>query len=135
MKAIEYLAEAAQAVEDGNKDALELLVELKRLENELKLVKEQISQAAEEELYNYPKAKAEAFGATIELRKSAGRWSFKEIDAYNETKAALKAIEDQAKDAYKASVKGQHLYDENGVEVTPASFTEGKDTFVITLAK
>ena len=49
---IEILAQQAQAVEDGDLDPLKVLVEIKKLENELKAVKHQISEAAYEEIQN-----------------------------------------------------------------------------------
>ena len=132
---VEILAQQAQAVEDGDLDPLKVLVEIKKLENELKAVKHQISEAAYEEIQNYPKCKAEAFGAVIELRSSAGRWDFKGLSHWSEKKKELSAIESEAKDAYKASLKGQVVYDSEGVEVEKAEYTEGKETLYITLSK
>lgn len=133
MKAIEVIAADVQAVEEGNKSALEVLVNLKRLEKELAAAKKQIEEAAYNELLDYPKSKAEAYGAVLELRSTAGRWSFDQVDGYLAVKAQLKQVEDAAKEAYKASQKGQILYDQDGVEITPAEFTPGKDAIFISL--
>ena len=133
MKAIEVIAADVQAVEEGNKSALEVLVNLKRLEKELAAAKKQIEDAAYHELLDYPKSKAEAYGAVLELRSTAGRWSFDQVDGYLAVKAQLKQVEDAAKEAYKASQKGQILYDQDGVEITPAEFTPGKDAIFISL--
>lgn len=133
MKAIEVIAADVQAVEEGNKSALEVLVNLKRLEKELAAAKKQIEDAAYHELLDYPKSKAEAYGAVLELRSTAGRWSFDKVQDYAEAKTQMKAIEEAAKEAYKAAQKGRVLYDEDGVEITPAEFTPGKDAIFISL--
>ena len=133
MKAIEAISANVQAVEEGNKSALEVLVELKRVEKELAAAKKQIEEAAYQEILDYPKSKAEAFGAVLELRSTAGRWSFDKVQEYATAKAQLKAVEEAAKEAYKAAQKGRVMYDEEGVEIVPAEFTPGKDAIFITL--
>ena len=133
MKALEIIAANVQAVEEGNKSALEVLVDIKRIEKELAAAKKQIEDAAHQEILDYPKSKAEAFGAVIELRSTAGRWGFDQIQEYATAKAQLKAVEDAAKEAYKAAQKGRVLYDDEGVEITPADFTPGKDAIFISL--
>jgi len=131
----EAVANCVEAVDGGHMDALKAFIELKASAKLMADALKQIEELAIDELRNYPKGKAEMLGAVAEIRNTAGRYSFKHVDEWNNAKAIISQVETDAKEAFKLRLKGQTLYDADGVEITPADFTEGKETVFVTLPK
>ncbi len=114
-------------VEQGNVDALEAYVQLKAIEKELKESLSMVQEFALQEAEKYGPGEFEAFGASINVKNGAGRWSYKELPWFN----TYQLEQDAAKQAYKMSQKGQKLITEDGEVIIPAEFTPGKLTLSI----
>jgi len=114
-------------VEQGNVDALEAYIQLKSIEKELKESLSMVQEFALQEAEKYGPGEFEAFGASINVKNGAGRWSYKELPWFN----TYQLEQDAAKQAYKMSQKGQKLITEDGEVIIPAEFTPGKLTLSI----
>ena len=116
-------------VEDGEINALDAYIELKRQEKE---IKEQLSAIQDEAISEAQKFGEKTFDykeAKVEVKNAAGRWSFKHLDWHKEAKDK----EEAAKNAYKAAIKGEQYITSDGEVVEPAEYTEGKTTIAIKL--
>ena len=116
-----------QDVEQGNIDALEAYVQLKSIEKEVKESISMVQEFALQEAEKYGPGKFDAFGAEINVKNGAGRWSYKELPWWN----TYQLEQDAAKQAYKMGQKGQKLVTEDGEVIIPAEFTPGKLTLSI----
>ena len=116
-----------QDVEQGNIDALEAYVKLKSIEKELKESLSMVQEFALQEAEKYGQSEFEAYGASVNVKHSSGRWSYKELPWWN----TYQLEQDAAKEAYKMGQKGQKLVTEDGEVIIPAEFTPGKLTLSI----
>lgn len=122
----EQLSTAVQAVHDGTVSALEVWANIKEVSDYIAKCKAEIETAV---LQEAAKCKGEIhFGYQIEVRPSAGRWSFDAIPEWKEGKERLAQIEEAAKASYKAYEKGVRSVNEDGELITPAVYVPGKDT-------
>lgn len=123
---IQQLSNTIQAVYDGNLSALEAWAEFKRLTDHIEKCKKEIEVPA---LQEAAKCKGEVhYGYAIEVRPSAGRWSFDAIPEWKQAKDSLAKIEEAAKASFKAYEKGVRSVNEDGELITPAVYVPGKDT-------
>ena len=129
---LDLIAKQVLAVEDGDANALELLANLKAISKEIDLCITQVMPEAMTELNLHPKAKYEGFGAKFEIRNSATRYTYSHLPNVSSQALALKELQDQAKAAYKLSLKGQQLVTADGEVIAPAECTGGKETIFIT---
>lgn len=128
---IKHLLEITDEAIQGNKDPLEVYVELKKIEKTLEMCIESVKPQAIREADNYGEKSFERYGVTITKSRAAGRWDYKGIDQWSKQKEKLSLIEELAKQAYKLGEKGQTITDEDGVVVEPGKYTEGADIIVI----
>lgn len=122
----EQLSAAVQAVHDGTVSALEVWALFKDVTDHLTKCKAEIETAV---LQEAEKCKGQIhFGYQIEVRPSAGRWSFDAIPEWVAQKEQLAKIEEAAKASFKAYEKGIRSVNYDGELITPAVYTPGKDT-------
>lgn len=70
-------------------------------------------------------------GYEIQCKSAAGRWKYDHIPAWTQHNNYIKAVEEQAKIAYKAKQAGQTMVDSNGEVIEPADYTPGADTIAL----
>lgn len=122
----EQISNLIQAVHDGTISALEVWANLKEVSDYIAKCKAEIESAV---LQEAEKCKGGIhFGYQIEVRPSAGRWSFDAIPEWVSQKERLAKIEEAAKASYKAYEKGIRSVNDDGELITPAVYTPGKDT-------
>jgi len=129
---LDLIAKQVLAVEDGDANALELLANLKAINKEIDLCITQVMPEAMTELNLHPKAKYEGFGVKFDIRNSATKYTYSHIKELAIQAANIKLLQDQAKEAYKLSLKGQQLVTADGEVIAPAECTGGKETIFIT---
>jgi len=123
------------SVEDGNADALQLFIELKRIEKTLAAAMKQIKDEAMTDAATYGEKTFEAFGAKVEMKSGGGRWNYKKIDSWTRLKDELEQIELVAKQASKMRDQGKAMIDGDGVIVEPAEFMPNAETIAISIIK
>lgn len=131
----DQLLQLAEDVQNGNSNALEQYIVLKRLENDFKSVMAIVRDLAIDEADKYGEKTFEAFGAEITKKSDPGRWNYKEIPQWADKKEQLKDIEELAKQSYNQKVKstGVVIVDEDGIEIEAAQYTDGKSNISIKL--
>lgn len=123
---IQQLSNTIQAVHDGEVSALEVWANIKELSDHIAKCKAEIESAV---LQEAAKCKGEVhYGYAIEVRPSAGRWSFDAIPEWKQAKDSLAKIEEAAKASFKAYEKGIRSVNDDGELITPAVYVPGKDT-------
>lgn len=128
---METLHKINEAVINGEINALEAYIELKRIENLLKDVMKGVQEEAIIEAEKYGKGEHEDFGAKFQVKNAAGRWSYKNNKHWVELDANRKGLEEQLKALYKAGVTG--VDEETGELIQHAEYTEGKTTISVKL--
>ena len=123
----------ADDANNGLSNPLGAYVELKRLEKAVKMCLESVKPYAVAEANKYHENSFTEFGATIEKRNAPGTWNFKHIDEWANATKKVKAIEEMAKDAYKQSLKGKTITDNDGVIVKEAIYTTGESIIAVKL--
>lgn len=125
------IADVANDIDCGDLNALEGYLHLKYINDVLSSALKQVQPLAIMEAETYSEKTFKAFDCEIQLKSAAGRWNFKNVDAWNFQKDKLNDIEEAAKIAFKQNGKGVDLVDRNGELITAAEFTPGKDTIAI----
>jgi hypothetical protein len=134
MKIIDDIIDIVQQCDDGNIDPLKAYVMFKRIEITAQNCLKQIQNEALIEANKYPEKVIGMDGAEVMKKRAAGRWDYSQCVYVTQAKEEAKRQEEIAKQAYKASQRGQQIFNEESGEVfTPASYTEGADTIYVTL--
>lgn len=131
---LDQLANIAQAVEDGELDALKAFVWVKKIEDTAKEVKRDIQESAISEAEKYPEKTFEAHGAKISKIAGKANYSFKHIAAWTDAERRKKEIETQAKQALQAAQQGRNIVDpETGELAETAEVKYSADTISVKL--
>jgi len=125
------LHEINEQVLNGEKDALEAYIELKKIADTATAIMKEIKPDALTEADKYDGKTFQAFGAQIEKRNGGGVWSFKHLQDWNEINKKKKEVEDLHKTAYK--LKGQEaiINPDTGEIIEPAEYKPNADTISI----
>jgi len=123
------------AILGGYVNPLDAQIQIKRVENALKAMKEQIKEVTLEEAEKYTRESYNALGAKLEVRNAATRYSYKHITKWVDAKDILTDIETNAKAALKANEKGLIISDYDGEIVKPCESSGGGRTVFITFKK
>lgn len=116
----EDLQQLINEAEEGNKSYIEALIEVKELEESIKLAKEKISKKAYDEACGYSEKTFEKFGKKI-TPTSKTTWNYKEVPWWNRKNKELEAIQETCK---LISKNNAEVYDpETGELVPPAIAT------------
>jgi len=118
-------------VQDGEIDPLKAILVLKEIEKKAKQYKTMIEDIAIDEISKYDREGAYIDGYNIKLKRSAGRWDFKDIPEIVELENKLKLLKDKHKSAYKQLDNNITSVGEGGEVITPAVFKPGKDIITI----
>ncbi len=110
---------------------------LKKVEQRAKELREDIKEETIEQLsrIGYESKSYKLEGGALELKNSPGRWDYSHIDEIVRLEEELKELKERSKAAYKMSIKGSILVSEDGEEITPAVFKEGKENITVRLDK
>lgn len=131
-KLIDEITALVTEVEEGNTDALRAYIELKKLGKVVESAIKQISDSALKEAKNYSQKTFDAFGAEIQVKDGAARYSYKHIDIWNELELRKKQIETAAKN--RALNPSLAIADqESGEEIPPALVTYDKESIAVTI--
>ena len=121
-------------VEDGEYNALSLFIELNDAIKLLESSKKQISDNALNEAKKHNKSQFK--GYLIEVRSSAGKWSYDHSEEYKKLSYQVNNMQEKMKAAFKSMHSFKlNSSDENGEVVIPASYQEGKETIFLTVKK
>lgn len=134
-KILEQFADVATLVEDGHESALDALIFIKQVKDNLLDLEAQMKPLAMEEAGKYPE---KTFGYKgFEFTKIAGRatYSFSHINQYNDILKQKKAIESDSKAAYQALLKGKQYVTDDGEVVEPAEVKYSADTISLKPSK
>lgn len=131
LEAIEQLVEETV---QGERRALRTYGILKQIESELKKQIDQVKELALDEAEQYEQKDFVADGFAFTLRPGRTIWSFKHIPSWQEEQAKLKAIEESAKQAYKAMNKNMHQVTEDGEVIEPAKVSYSKPSLSVKVA-
>ena len=104
--------------EEGNRDPLEILIELRELESELDEAITAVTPLAVNQADKHPGKSFTFHGLIIEKRDGTRRWSFPDFTPYDSLKAKAKAYEDMMK---QVQATGAQLYDAESGELVPAA--------------
>jgi hypothetical protein len=127
----EYISKQIIDIQNGYLCPLKSFVSLKALQEEITKALDTIKPLAVKEAEKYAENKFKLHGATIEKRRGAGSWNFDGIERYFQAKNKIKEIEESHKNAYKASLKGEVMVDENGEQIQPAFYKEGENIIAV----
>jgi uncharacterized protein YnzC (UPF0291/DUF896 family) len=135
LEVVDKAKDIVELVREGYLAPTKAFILLKKIEEKSKELREEIKSETLEELgsIGYESKSYKIEGGTLELRNSAGRWDFSHIEDIVALERLLKEYKERSKEAYKKSLKGLILVTEDGEEVTPAKFKEGKETIVTKL--
>jgi len=124
-------------VKEGYLEPSYAFIYLKKIESKAKEMKDKILEETIEQLSSIGlEGKSYALSeGTLELRNSAGRWDFSHIEEIVRLEEELKDLKELSKEAYKRSLKGNHLVTEHGEIVQPAAFKAGKEIVAVRLKK
>jgi len=129
---VSYLTEAILA---GYVSPLEGSLALKQIANLVSKAQADIKDVAIEEAEKYGREGFNNAIGKIEERNSASRYSYKHLPDWVAVKSHLTDIENQAKEAQKASEKGLTISDYDGEIVEPAIKSGGGETLFVSLKK
>ena len=118
-------------VVEGELDSLNVILLLKQLENKAKEYKTKLEDIAIEELEKYGKEGAKINGHRLTLKRSAGRWDFKHIEAIREAENTLKRLKEKHKTAYNQQINDITAIGKGGEVIDPAKYKEGKTIIMI----
>ena len=122
------------AVKGGWVDPIEAVGAIKMFAKVLEDANKQIKQQVQEALLSYPNG-FENSTLKVELRNGATRYKYDHIPQWVEAKEALKAIEEDAKDAAKQIQRGNLAVTADGEERQAAIVIPAGETIFITLKK
>jgi len=101
----EYLHNLNEGVLNGEKNALEVYVELKGIEKLFTAVLKGVYIEAIEEAEKYGKGEQKAFGIKFQVKNGATRWDFSPCQEHTVKKLELKALEDRLKSLAKSKLE------------------------------
>jgi 2-polyprenyl-3-methyl-5-hydroxy-6-metoxy-1,4-benzoquinol methylase len=116
------------AVENGNANAGQAYVMLKKLSDIIKDSMDQIKPEAHTAFSRFGEKNFSAFGAKIQMKNEASKWIYKGCTLVEETQKKLKLYQELSQ---KASETKEEIYDSSGIRIEPAVKIEGGETFAI----
>lgn len=111
------------SVARGDVNPLEAFIFLNFMQKIADGAKKQLLEQAMIEAEKYPEREAKVYDATVTVKNGAGRYTYPD---------SIKEAQEQAKLAYKASLDGNTITDDDGVVVEPAIYKQGSTTLAIT---
>lgn len=115
---------------EGKINAIEAYVQLKTLEKVIKEAIDKVQELAIDEGLKYNQKSFVAYGATVEMKSAPSRWDYSKCMQVQHLSAKLKTMQELSQLAVNST-----MYDEDGLQIEPASKIEGKQSIAITLGK
>ena len=122
--------EAAQKVIDGEVDPIVTYAEMKQYKKDLDESLKIIEDVAREEALKFGEKNFVHKGWKIEVRNGATRYSFKNIQEWNDKQKELKDLEAKYKHAYQSAQKGLTTLSEDEILQLPET-TTSKESIII----
>lgn len=121
-----------ESVQSGDESALKIYVELKRMS---KAIDEALATIKDEALDDAQGVKS-CEGVSVSVRSVGGRWDFKHLKDWSETKSKLETIEAKYKALYKTKELGTIPVDEETGEILEMPYySQGSDAIYLTFPK
>ena len=105
------------SVENGNVNPLEAFIFLNFMQKVADTARKKLLDQAIVEAEKYPEKEADVYEATVTVKNGAGRFTYPDH---------IKDAQEQAKDAYKAALKGHTITNKDGEIIEPAVYVHGK---------
>ena len=115
---------------EGKMNAIESYVQLKTIEKVIKEAIEKVQDLAIDEGLKYNQKSFVAYGATVEMKSAPARWDYSKCMQVQHLSSKLKTMQELSQLAVKST-----MYDEDGLQIEPATKIEGKQSIAITLGK
>ncbi len=115
-------------VEQGNANAGQAYIALKKLSELIDDCMKQIKPEAHIAFSRFNEKNFYAFGAKIQMKNEASRWKYKGCTLVEETEKKLKLYQELSQ---KAAETNEEIYDSSGIRIEPAIKIEGGETFSI----
>mgnify|MGYP005988831871 CR=1 FL=1 len=131
IKVNEVVANITSSVENGELNALEAIISLKKLEEIVKKAKSNIADIVIDEAAKYTEKTFKIGDAEISKKLSAGRYDFSNIPEIVAKELELKAL----KDKYKAALKSDVIDLDTGELLQAPIYKGGKEIISIKLDK
>lgn len=128
------MRELENAALDGEFNELEAYIEFHKVKNAAEQSMKNLKQYAITEFEKHDSKTVDSFGCSIQKSQS-GRYSYKHLHQWTELNGQIKAIEKQSQEAYKQSLKGIDLIDDNGEIIQPATYTANAESLKISIKK
>lgn len=133
----QIISSMVDELENGTTDALDLYIELKKIE---KFVADKISEISDDALSSaeqYGKGEHIRNGVVFGVRGGAGRWDFKHVPEWTHKKTELEKIETSLKSLYQYAQNnpGQIANTETGEIPTLPFYNKGKDVLMLKIPK
>lgn len=119
---------------DGEFNELEAYIEFVKVKNSAEQSMKNLKQYAITEFEKHGDKTVSIKGCSVQKSQS-GRYSYKHLEQWNEFNGQVKAIEKQSQEAYKQSLKGVDLIDENGEIIQPAEYNANAESLKIQINK
>ena len=114
-------------VDSGHVDPLKAYIDLYKAKALIDNAMQQIKDQALSQASWYEKT-FELEGVKVTQKADAGRWDYKHVTLWSNTKELLVNIEEASKAAHRT---GHAVMTEDGEQIEPAKYTPGKDNFSI----
>jgi hypothetical protein len=115
---------------EGKMNAIESYVQLKTIEKVIKEAIDKVQELAIDEGLKYNQKSFVAYGATVEMKSAPSRWDYSKCMQVQHLSAKLKTMQELSQLAVNSK-----MYDEDGLQIEPATKIEGKQSIAITLGK
>lgn len=122
-----------EAVEYEEKEALKLVVILRKLQDFLDIQMSRIKDLAIEEVLSYQDPTLKKYGAKFSISSGGGTYNYKSSENWNTQKNVLDKIQEQMKISYQMSKRGDFYITEGGEVIEPAEFKPSAKGLKITI--
>lgn len=117
---------------DGNVNPLDVFMELRSIEDDIKFGFDMIRESAMAEAEKF---KGQEYNGYLVNVQSSGRYSYDHIPEYVELKNQLKEMEKRYQESYKLSERMIAMVDDNGEQIPPASYKSTAPAIQLKLKK
>ena len=117
---------------DGNENPLDVFMELRGLEDDVKFGFDLIRESAMAEAEKF---KGQEYNGYLVNVQSSGRYSYDHIPEYVALKTQMKEMEKRYQESYKLSERMIAMVDDNGEQIPPASYKSTSPAIQLKLKK
>lgn len=117
---------------DGNVNPLDVFMELRKLEDDVKFGFDLIRESA---MVEAEKFKGQEYNGYLVNVQSSGRYSYDHIPEYVALKTQMKEMEKRYQESYKLSERMIAMVDDNGEQIPPASYKSTSPAIQLKLKK